>query len=384
MTPEHETKISQVMKQGLKAPSTSVIHDKTCQPTSKLSVEWSSARITHLQPSRVADLWRKAEEILSTPDFIVTAAGNPSARQVASVSGATSSKGVIPPPFVYSKKSGTGVEVHCDCPVFRSTPKVCQHSLAAAEHMGITSQYLAWVRKTKSVGLNLSNLISKELPKSTGQKGSTSRSKGVPKGKKQPILAEKDGIVCSNISHAPTLSSPTSLPTQSFAPMPMLTQAPPRLALFYSPLPSPSGLSSMNYYDQPTFNSPYFNCYYSPQCVQTPSSQQVFGLKRLEGTRIRSCYGCGNPIRMDLASVPPPPNDVVVSYKERRYYKDPSSHEMRVTQKEENTYYHVMQRCISLKHPEFHASMLKIPDSILSSLQEIHHLHIMEQFGIQI
>lgn len=44
--------------------------------------------------------------------------------------------------------------------VYRSTPNVCQHSLAAAEDMGVLDEYLVWVRKSKATGLNL--LISKE------------------------------------------------------------------------------------------------------------------------------------------------------------------------------------------------------------------------------
>ncbi len=82
--------------------------------------------------------------------MVVPAAGNTCARQVASVSGAACGKGVTPPYFVYDKKSASGVEVHCDCQIFRSTPSVCQHSLAAAEDMGVLSEYLVWVRKTKT------------------------------------------------------------------------------------------------------------------------------------------------------------------------------------------------------------------------------------------
>ena len=149
---------------------------------------------THYPSTTKPDMWKKAESILSSPNFIVPAAGNASAQQVASISGDNCGKGVTPPHFVYSKKSAAGVEVHCDCPVFRSTPNICQHSLAGAEDMGLLSDYLVWVRKTKGIALNLSNLISKEVPKLAGQKGSTSRRKGGRKGKKKQTLSEKDGI----------------------------------------------------------------------------------------------------------------------------------------------------------------------------------------------
>lgn len=98
-------------------------------------------------------------------------------------------------------KSG-GTEVHCDCPVYSSTPKVCQHSLAAAEDMGILKDYLIFLSHTKAAGLNISSLISKELPKSAGQKQSTSRRKGIAKGKKKPVLVESNDIFQTNDSNS--------------------------------------------------------------------------------------------------------------------------------------------------------------------------------------
>jgi len=44
------------------------------------------------------------------------------------------------------------------------SPNICQHSLAAAEGMSVLVEHLAWVRKTKATGLNLFNLICKEIP----------------------------------------------------------------------------------------------------------------------------------------------------------------------------------------------------------------------------
>ena len=130
---QRKAKIEKVMKQGLKDSSLSTLCEKSSNPNTRLSVEWSCAHITHLQPNRVADIWKKAESILSSPNLVVPAAGKACARQVASISGDNCRKGVTPPHFVYSKKSASGVEVHCDCPVFRSTPNICQHSLAGAE-----------------------------------------------------------------------------------------------------------------------------------------------------------------------------------------------------------------------------------------------------------
>ena len=117
---QRKKQIYKVVKCELSESSLPVQHPISPECVTKLSIAWNDAHITHLQPNRVADLWRKAEEILNTPGFVVSAAGNPSARQVASVSNASS---VMAPHFVYSKKCKVGIEVHCDCPVYSVHPR---------------------------------------------------------------------------------------------------------------------------------------------------------------------------------------------------------------------------------------------------------------------
>lgn len=56
----------------------------------------------------------------------------------------------------YQRKVGT--EVKCDCPVYRSSPNLCQHALAAAEDMNILPDYIQWIHKIKKT-LNLSQLV---------------------------------------------------------------------------------------------------------------------------------------------------------------------------------------------------------------------------------
>ena len=80
MPEQRKAKIEKVMKQGLKDSSLPTPCEKSSNPTTRLSVEWDCAQITHLQPNRVADIWKKAEGILSSPNFVVSAAGNASAR----------------------------------------------------------------------------------------------------------------------------------------------------------------------------------------------------------------------------------------------------------------------------------------------------------------
>ena len=151
-----------------------------------LGINFTDVKVGDVSKKRLSDMWDKAEELLSTPNFVLPCAGATlSARQVASLS----SFNIDPPHFVTTqriKKDGT--EVKCDCPVYRSSPSIYQHALAAAEDMDILPEYLRWVSKTKK-SANLSQLIADALPKSVGRK-STSRRKGGSKGKTSSSVAD--------------------------------------------------------------------------------------------------------------------------------------------------------------------------------------------------
>ena len=428
MTPDQrKIKVDKLLKHTLKNhESDSALYSEcqsSTQPTARLSVKWNMASIPFLQPQRVEELWRKAENLLSTPGYVVPTAGNSSARQVASMTGAVSGNNSTPPHFVFSKKvKSGGTEVHCDCPVYSSTPKVCQHSLAAAEDMGNLKEYLIFLSHTKAAGLNISSLISKELPKSAGQKQSTSRRKGIAKGKKKTVLVESNDIFQTNdnISASPVQYSSGSenVPPSylnSYSPLPMYSPMYSQQQFYSHPLspsqfrqpssllpfgqPSsllssqfgrPTGLSCGNYFDQPTFQSSFINnSYCQSPSIHSPykasnSDQVYFVIKFLEGNRIRSCYGCGNSIRKDTSTIPPPPHDLIIGFRERRYYKDPHTHQMRLTSTEENTYYHLMLNCVLQKHSAFQSCMLKVADSAMPHLQSIHRIHIKEQFNIEV
>ena len=134
-----------------------------------LSIQFSSAKVDHVSLERVKTMWEKAEQLLSTEGLILPAAGAIStARQVASLSGLKTGKAEAPH-YVCSVKHATGTEVKCDCPVYRSSPNICQHALATAEDLQVLSDYLLWVKRTKK-GPNLSQLIASSVPKDGGQK----------------------------------------------------------------------------------------------------------------------------------------------------------------------------------------------------------------------
>ena len=63
------------------------------------------------------------------------------ARQVASLSCLKTGK-TETPHYVCSVKHATGTEVKCDCPVYRSSPNICEHAHATAEDLQVLSDYL--------------------------------------------------------------------------------------------------------------------------------------------------------------------------------------------------------------------------------------------------
>jgi hypothetical protein len=103
---------------------------KCCSSSLKLTIVPSDANILHLQPQRLTLLWNKAEEILSYSQQIMPAAGNDDACQIAN---SIPKLYTSPPHFIYFKKSVRST-------VTKSTPNICQHSLATAEYRGVASQ----------------------------------------------------------------------------------------------------------------------------------------------------------------------------------------------------------------------------------------------------
>ena len=248
------------------------------------------------------------------------------------------------------------------------------HALAAADDLSCLSEYLQWVRKTKR-SANLSRLIADAVPKTGGQK-STSRRKGGPR---RSSSSKSDSVPVSR-------SSPPRAPTSSshVAPATPVSQGGSSMALLNSPLTSQThpvdpfarSLCSPSYH----IHSPVYaqsvdmhsNYTFGPSQESSSSEEgppaELFTLQWLTGARIRMYYGCSTPIRTDTSTVPSPPYDMIIRYKERRRYRDPKTFSERVTAKEENTYYHPLKQCVLQKHPEFMPWMLFIPADVMESL----------------
>ena len=82
----------------------------------QLSTKWENAKIEHVHIQRLQDMWLKAEQLLSTPGFVIPAAGNPEmSQQVASLSNQGAK--YVPPHFASAVRK-VGTEVRCDCIVY--------------------------------------------------------------------------------------------------------------------------------------------------------------------------------------------------------------------------------------------------------------------------
>ena len=86
------------------------------------------------------------------------------------------------------------------------------------------------------------------------------------------------------------------------------------------------------------------------QGVESFSTPEPFYLKWLEGSRITTCYGCGNKIRAGIHDpLPPDPYDVVICRKQIRGYTPRGSAGLRFSMKPENVFFHLKNSCVAIK-----------------------------------
>ncbi|CAG2228451.1 unnamed protein product [Mytilus edulis] len=77
--------------------------------------------------------------------------------------------------------------------------------------------------------------------------------------------------------------------------------------------------------------------------MEDDNDNDGYYLKYLIGTQIRSCYGCGQPIRLP-PHVPPPPYDIVICQKEYRTFN--MDGQLKLTLQPQNVHYHCRIQCI--------------------------------------
>lgn len=87
-------------------------------------------------------------------------------------------------------------------------------------------------------------------------------------------------------------------------------------------------------------------------------------------SRVEKCYGCKRKFR-PRKKVLTPPDDLVVSHKEKRVFRDKSGASTQANAIS-NVYFHLAIGCIQLTNSSFKLSCLKISDSNRAKLTDDH------------
>ena len=149
----------------------------------KLSINLVDEGVISAPEEVLNAITRRAEELLSNPQSIVSAPGSTDDRTYI-VESKISSK----PHFVSLAKNG---KTTCeDCPGWKSL-KLCSHAVAAAEKCGRLLKYVKWLKEKGSSRMNIASYVTCDSGKGTGKKGekpSTARRKGGRTGKRPPVV----------------------------------------------------------------------------------------------------------------------------------------------------------------------------------------------------
>lgn len=113
---------------------------------------------------------------------------------------------------------------------------------------------------------------------------------------------------------------------------------------------------------------------------------EPYHLRWLEGSRITTCYGCGNRFRTSMHdAVPPEPYDVVLSRKQIRAYTPKGSSGIRFTAKAENVYYHLKKSCVIRKSSDaVNEKSLIISNSDRDKMKISHKVMLRKEFGVRV
>ena len=123
-----------------------------------------NAGITSVDPTILQHMSQKAERLLNKKNAIVQAPGSVD-NSAFMVESDTSPR----PHYVTIAKNGK-VSCSVDCPGWKAR-NLCAHSLAAAEKLGITAEFLKWFKTKGPKQVNLTALVTCDTAKGVGKKG---------------------------------------------------------------------------------------------------------------------------------------------------------------------------------------------------------------------
>ena len=296
-------------------------------PHRELSVDYMEFSEQVFIPEMVLEsIWRKASELLTSPNAIASAPGLDSkAHTVMSYSGKR-------PHLVSAKKTGQYV---CDkaCGNWNSL-NLCSHTVAVAETNGELRNFVSWLTKAKKKP-SVTKLVVTGMPSGRGRKGGKTtqhKKKVLPITSRTPIVSLASGTT-PGVSTS-SQSSSSSMPVH-----------PPPLIHLTPQSPSPGSETS----------EPFVLCFISGN--------------------ISVCYGC----RQKYPKPCVPPNDLCVRHKEWREFFPPGSATAQA--RFGNVYYHCNVPCIQARCPFFSSNLLQIPALMAVQLLPVHTEYLAAYMG---
>ena len=336
-----------------------------------------STNIKSAHPTTLHHIVEKAENLLNKDCAVIEAPGSKDVEAFM-----VENETMVRPHYVSVAKNG---KVTCnDFPGWNAY-KICAHSLAVAEKIGRTSDFLKWLRAKDPQQMNLTSLVTSDSNKGVGKKGSkpsTARRKGGPNTSKTPPSVIVDRVTCPSSSGTVTLSPSTVTNPPCFRPQFVATNPP------------------LNSFNLPCSNSPYERSgfQYSHSLGATPpttvnmtpysspshniSSQSSFRIILLQlcSQLVRVCFGCSQELKPG-GKIASPPHDLVIMTRMNRQYRENSTGEMRF--KMGNVYFPLNVHCVKCKQPYFCPQIATLSEETVPYLTQVH-LQYLREFGISL
>ena len=194
--------------------------------------------------------------------------------------------------------------------------RICAHTVAVAHTMNLLLSFIDWRKKSKGTSVRLTGMILSDTPKGAGKKG------GKPKKKYGQSTERK-------------------ITVQNYA-------------------------SPFDDRPVPSTSSPFEN--------------SGFFLKWVS-RRISACQGkCQRPMRNEEGRIYPPPYDICLARKERRWYNSPADGTRKLG-KEGDCHYHLKKSCVGKADPPYQGENIVIPPQVRVRLTQIHKDVLRKEFG---
>lgn len=184
-----------------------VAEESTFQPTAfqssarfdkKLSISVDDVDLSVLSKEMLADLWRRAEDLLKSPDSVVKSPGF----EGMYIKHSPDASGKNLPHLVTLQSAGKFV---CDCRLYNSA-KICEHAVVAAVINEKLEQYLEWRKRDKTT-VNLSGLVSAGIKSGEKPKVRKPRTGGRTPLEKETATTHKRKPLIADQSTAETLAA---------------------------------------------------------------------------------------------------------------------------------------------------------------------------------